>query len=79
MSIGLFITKQRYYQAFQDNSVAEADLNGATGYGDDDIGRDKLDRVYAQVFDAEDAISASSICFGYAYFVYSIKWQFKIW
>lgn len=27
-------------QAFQDNSVAEADLNGTTGYGDDDIGRD---------------------------------------
>ena len=43
-------------QAFQDNSVAEADLNGATGYGDDDIGRDKLDRVYAQVFDTEDAL-----------------------
>lgn len=56
MRIRLFITKQRYYQAFQDNSVAEADLNGTTGYGDDDIGRDKLDRVYAQVFDAEDAL-----------------------
>lgn len=35
--------------------MAEDDLNGATGYGDDDIGREKLDRVYAQVFDAEDA------------------------
>ena len=43
-------------QACRDNSVAEADLNGATGYGDDDIGRDKLDRIYAQVFDAEDAL-----------------------
>ena len=56
MRIRSFITKQRLLQAFQDNSVAEADLNGATGYGDDDIGRDKLDRVYAQVFDAEDAL-----------------------
>ena len=43
-------------KAFQDNNVAEADLNGATGYGDDDIGRDKLDKVYAQVFDTEDAL-----------------------
>lgn len=43
-------------KAFQDNDVAEADLNGATGYGDDDIGRDKLDKVYAQVFQTEDAL-----------------------
>lgn len=36
--------------AYQANDVAEADLNGANGYGDDDMGRDKLDKIYAQVF-----------------------------
>lgn len=43
-------------KAFQDQEVAEADLNGTTGYGDDDAGRDKLDRIYAEVFQTEDAV-----------------------
>lgn len=43
-------------KAFQDQEVAEADLNGTTGYGDDDTGRDKLDRIYAEVFQTEDAV-----------------------
>lgn len=43
-------------KAFQDEQVAEADLTGATGYGDDDMGRDKLDRIYARVFKTEAAV-----------------------
>lgn len=43
-------------QAFIDNQVAEADLKGTNGYGDDDIGREKLERIYAQVFQTEDAL-----------------------
>ena len=39
-----------------DNAVAESDLKGTNGYGDDDEGRDKLERVYAQVFHTEDAL-----------------------
>ncbi|WP_297951563.1 aminotransferase class V-fold PLP-dependent enzyme [uncultured Lactobacillus sp.] len=42
--------------AYQDHDVAEADLNGANGYGDDDMGRDKLDEIYAQVFQTEAAV-----------------------
>lgn len=42
--------------AYQDHDVAEADLNGANGYGDDDTGRDKLDEIYAQVFQTEAAV-----------------------
>ena len=52
----IIFNQAKVLKAFQDNAVAEADLNGSTGYGDDDIGRDKLDRVYAQVFDTEDAL-----------------------
>lgn len=43
-------------KAFYDNRVSEAHLMPTTGYGYDDIGRDTLDKVYAQVFEAEDAL-----------------------
>lgn len=42
--------------AFRHQEVAEADLLGANGYGDDDMGRDKLDKIYAEVFHTEAAV-----------------------
>ncbi len=42
--------------AFHKVRLTEADLIGSTGYGYDDIGRDKLEDVYAYVFGGEDAI-----------------------
>ena len=52
---------QEYHQAkmikaFQNAGVRESYFCGSTGYGYDDFGRDALDRVYAYVFDAEDAL-----------------------
>lgn len=46
----------RVMQAFQDHRVAEACFSGTTGYGYDDLGRDTLDKIYAQVFGAEAAL-----------------------
>lgn len=46
----------RVMQAFQNNRVSEACFAGTTGYGYDDLGRDTLDRIYAEVFGAESAI-----------------------
>lgn len=43
-------------KAFQNAGVRESYFCGSTGYGYDDFGRDALDRVYAYVFDAEDAL-----------------------
>ena len=43
-------------KAFQLADVRESHLWGSTGYGYDDAGRDALDKVYAYVFDAEDAL-----------------------
>lgn len=43
-------------KAFQNAGVRESYFNASTGYGYDDFGRDALDRVYAYVFDAEDAL-----------------------
>lgn len=43
-------------KAFQDEHVSAACFAGANGYGYDDVGRDKLDRVWARVFCCEDAL-----------------------
>lgn len=43
-------------KAFQNAGVRESYFCGSTGYGYDDFGRDALDRVYAYVFEAEDAL-----------------------
>ena len=41
---------------FTENRVAATHLAGSTGYGYDDAGRDKLDRVFADLVGAEDAL-----------------------
>ncbi len=43
-------------KAFADNRVSEPCFYGSTGYGYGDIGRETLDKVYAQVLGAEDAL-----------------------
>ncbi|GBG94435.1 aluminum resistance protein [Ligilactobacillus salitolerans] len=48
--------QQRVLQLFAENHVSEADLVGSTGYGYDDAGRDKLEKVYAGYFKTEDAL-----------------------
>lgn len=47
---------QRVLKAFIDNRVSDIHLKGTTGYGYDDEGRDKLDKVFAQILGAEDAL-----------------------
>ena len=51
-------------KAMQDNKVSEACLMGTTGYGYNDIGRDKLEAVYASVFHTEDALVRPQITCG---------------
>ncbi len=43
-------------RAFQEARVSTADFIEITGYGYTDSGRDKLEEIYAKVFDAEDAL-----------------------
>lgn len=43
-------------KAFGQQKVAATHLTGTTGYGYDDAGRDKLDKLFAQVVGAEDAL-----------------------
>lgn len=60
----ILFNQNKVLQAFKDNAVAEADLIGSTGYGSDDSGRDKLDRIYAQIFHTEDALVRSQFVSG---------------
>ena len=50
--------------AFQECMVSTADFIDITGYGYTDSGRDKLERVYATVFGAEDALVRPQIMSG---------------
>lgn len=47
---------QKVLAAFQKHRVAESYFAGTTGYGYDDIGRDKLEEIYADIFGTEDAL-----------------------
>ncbi|MDO4265448.1 MAG: methionine gamma-lyase family protein [Eubacteriales bacterium] len=51
-------------RAMQEARVSEECLNGTTGYGYNDIGRDTLEAVYAKAFHAEDALVRSQIVCG---------------
>jgi len=43
-------------KAMQDNRLSDIHFAATTGYGYNDIGRDTLERVYADIFHAEDAL-----------------------
>lgn len=51
-------------KAFQDNKVSTTDFIEVTGYGYYDGGREKLERVYSQIFGAEDALVRPQIMSG---------------
>lgn len=48
----------------QKNRVSEAHLGTSTGYGYNDIGRDTLEQVYADVFHTEAALVRPQITCG---------------
>ena len=47
---------QKVLSAFQKYRVSDSYFAGTTGYGYDDLGRDKLDSIYADIFQTEDAL-----------------------
>lgn len=58
------INQLKVIHAMQKNRVAENHLYGTTGYGYNDSGRDTLEKVYADIFHAEDALVRSQITCG---------------
>lgn len=58
------LNQMRVMKAFANNRVSEAHFAETTGYGYDDLGRDTLDKVYAELFGAEDALVRHSFISG---------------
>ena len=48
--------QQRVLELFRKHHVGEEDLVPSTGYGYDDMGRDKLEEIYADYFKVDDAL-----------------------
>lgn len=59
-----FANQNKVLQAFQNNSVAQRHFSGTTGYGYDDIGRDTLCKVFADIFHCEATIVSPLIASG---------------
>ena len=57
---------RRVLAAFQAEDIATRHFAPTTGYGYDDIGRDKLEKVFSQLFGAESAIVRPGIACGTA-------------
>lgn len=51
-------------QAFQNNEIAEMHFGSTTGYGYGDIGRDTIEKVFAEVLNAEDSLVRSQFISG---------------
>lgn len=59
-----FLNQKKVLEAFQNNNVALRHFSGTTGYGYDDIGRDTLCKVYADIFHCESAVVSPLIASG---------------
>lgn len=59
-----FKNTEKVLDAFRENRVGESMLVSTTGYGYDDLGRETLDKIYAQVFGAESAFVRHNIVNG---------------
>lgn len=59
-----FFNQRKVLSAFRKNMVSDFHLTGSTGYGYDDSGRDVLERVYADVFGAEECLVRNQIISG---------------
>ncbi|TJX16245.1 hypothetical protein E9840_00715 [Tissierella creatinini] len=51
-------------KAMQDNRLGSTDFYWTTGYGYGDVGRDKVESIYASVFNTEDALVRPTIASG---------------
>ena len=51
-------------KSFKEEKLSTSDLNGTTGYGYNDVGRDKIDKIFARVLDSESCIARSQFISG---------------
>ena len=58
------INSLKVLNAFQKSGLSEMHLHSSTGYGIDEIGRNKMEEIYAKVFGAEDALVRAQLISG---------------
>lgn len=58
------INQYKVLRAMQKNKLSDTHFNSTTGYGYNDLGRDTLEQIYADVFNAEDALVRPQIISG---------------
>ncbi|MBR4350606.1 MAG: methionine gamma-lyase family protein [Bacilli bacterium] len=51
-----FYNSNKVLKAFKKNNISENCFNSTTGYGYSDIGREAIEKVYADIFKTEDAL-----------------------
>lgn len=59
-----FINSKKVLKAFQEVNICESDFSYTTGYGYNDLGRDKVEEVFAKVLGAEDALVRTQLISG---------------
>ena len=59
-----FLNSLKVIKAFKKENISESDFASSTGYGYNDIGRDKIEKVFADIFNAEDALVRSQFISG---------------
>lgn len=57
-------SSEKVLTAFQNNKITEAHFGSTSGYGYDDMGREALEKVFAEVLDAEDALVRAQMISG---------------
>lgn len=55
---------EKVLDAFKKNNLSEIHFNTTTGYGYDDIGRETIESIYADIFKAEDALVRTQLISG---------------
>ena len=55
---------EKVLNAFRNNKISEAHFSSTTGYGYSDIGRDGIEKVFAEVLGAEDSLVRSQFISG---------------
>ena len=59
-----FFNSKKILDAFRNNHISEVHFQGTTGYGFNDLGRETIDKVFAEVLGAEDALVRNHIMTG---------------
>lgn len=60
----VYYNQARLLHIFQKNGITDFHLNGSTGYGYGDVGRDALEAIFAEYFGGEAALVRSQILSG---------------